>query len=108
MIVSQNRMKRASVSALIPIAGSWVAIAGEGGHRDFAAQTDQETTVLRYLRARHGHVSLERVLSGPGLAACFSALDGRGDPPPSPESIGARAAAGDAIAVDAVDEEPIQ
>ena len=44
------------------------AIATEGGHCDFAPRTDREIELLGYLRARlGGHVSYERVLSGPGL-----------------------------------------
>lgn len=90
------------VSGLVPAAGSWIPIASEGGHRDLAAQTDDERTVLRYLQARHDHVSLERVLSGPGLVACFLALGGSDDPAPSPSGIGAGAAAGEATALAAV------
>ena len=44
------------------------AIATEGGHSDFAPRTDREIELLGYLRTRlGGHVSYERVLSGPGL-----------------------------------------
>lgn len=39
----------------------------EAGHADFAARSDPEIALLRALRARFGHVSVERVLSGPGL-----------------------------------------
>lgn len=39
----------------------------EGGHADFAPRTDREIELLRFLRAEFGHVSYERVLSGPGL-----------------------------------------
>jgi glucokinase len=42
-------------------------IASEGGHADFAPRTDPETELLNYLRREFGHVSYERVLSGPGL-----------------------------------------
>jgi glucokinase len=43
-------------------------IASEGGHGDFAPQTDQEVELLKYLRERFGgHVSYERILAGPGL-----------------------------------------
>jgi glucokinase len=90
------------VSALIPAAGSWVPIAGEGGHRDFAAHTEDELALLHYLWARHDHVSLERTLSGAGLLACFLALGGSDDPAPGPASISAGAAAGDPIASAAV------
>ena len=44
-----------------------VAMASEGGHTDYAPQSDQEIELLRYLRKQFGHVSYERVLSGPGL-----------------------------------------
>jgi len=43
----------------------------EGGHCDFAPRTTCESDILDYLRARHGHVSYERVLSGPGLSALY-------------------------------------
>lgn len=50
-------------------------IASEGGHADFAPHTDREIALLRYLRQRYGgHVSYERVLSGPGLAAIYDFL----------------------------------
>jgi glucokinase len=42
-------------------------IASEGGHANFAPQTDLEVDVLNYLRKEYGHVSCERLLSGPGL-----------------------------------------
>ena len=46
----------------------------EGGHADFAPRTELETELLRYLVARFGHVSYERVLSGPGLVNVFHFL----------------------------------
>jgi glucokinase len=49
-------------------------LASEGGHADFAPRTEQEIELLRWLRARHGHVSYERILSGPGLYNVFSFL----------------------------------
>src|SRR2546425_1343057 len=42
-------------------------VASEGGHADFAPRSDCETELLGYLRREFGHVSYERVLSGPGL-----------------------------------------
>ena len=41
--------------------------ATEGGHADFAPRNDKEIALLRYLSKSFGHVSIERVLSGPGL-----------------------------------------
>ncbi|HXZ30807.1 MAG TPA: glucokinase [Terriglobales bacterium] len=45
--------------------------ASEGGHADFAPRTELEIELLRYLAARYGHVSFERVVSGPGLVNIF-------------------------------------
>jgi glucokinase len=42
-------------------------LASEGGHADFAPRDDLEIELLRHLMGRFGHVSYERVLSGPGL-----------------------------------------
>lgn len=39
----------------------------EGGHTSFAPQTELQVALLDHLRARFGHVSWERVLSGPGF-----------------------------------------
>jgi glucokinase len=61
-------------------------LASEGGHADFAPRTDQEIDLLRYLRNKFGgHVSCERVLSGPGLGNIFSFLRETGKPKPTPE-----------------------
>jgi glucokinase len=49
--------------------GAWHhPIASEGGHADFAPRNDQEIALLRYLSSKvGGHVSYERILSGPGI-----------------------------------------
>jgi glucokinase len=54
----------------------------EGGHCDFAPRNDLEIQLLKYLIARFGHVSYERILSGPGLVNVFHFLRdaGHGDP----------------------------
>ncbi|MBC8067576.1 MAG: glucokinase [Deltaproteobacteria bacterium] len=48
--------------------------ASEGGHSDFAPSTPLEDELLVHLRAIHGHVSWERVVSGPGLVAIHTFL----------------------------------
>jgi glucokinase len=57
--------------------------ASEGGHADFAPQSDLEVELYRYLHARFGHVSYERILSGPGLVNVYRFLrdTGRGTEP---------------------------
>jgi len=59
--------------------------ASEGGHADFAARNDLEIELFRWLVPRFGgHVSYERVLSGPGLVNVYTFLrdSGRGEEPP--------------------------
>lgn len=46
----------------------------EGGHADFAPNSDSEIELLRHLRGSYLHVSYERVLSGPGLHAIYDYL----------------------------------
>jgi glucokinase len=59
--------------------GREIVIASEGGHADFAPRTDAESALLDYLRRELGHVSYERVLSGPGLVNIYRFLrDTRG------------------------------
>jgi len=53
--------------------GHCSALSGEGGHVTLAPTNELESEVLRCLRARHGHVSAERVLSGFGLVNLYQA-----------------------------------
>ena len=61
-------------AALVPGPDGPIVVASEAGHVSFAPQDDEEIELLRLLRARHGHVSTERLLSGPGLLALAKAL----------------------------------
>jgi glucokinase len=49
-------------------------LASEAGHADFAPRTPLEIDLLVYLIPRFGHVSYERVVSGPGLFNIYSFL----------------------------------
>ncbi len=50
-------------------------IASEGGHCDFAPRNEREIELLKYLHQRlNGHVSYERILSGPGLFNVYQFL----------------------------------
>jgi glucokinase len=50
----------------------------EGGHTDFGPQGDLQIELLRFLKARFGHVSYERILSGPGLVNVYEFLRASG------------------------------
>lgn len=46
----------------------------EGGHADFAPRNELEAELLLSLRAEHGRVSTERIVSGPGLRNIYRFL----------------------------------
>jgi glucokinase len=46
----------------------------EGGHQDFSPLDHVEDAILAHLRTRFGRVSIERIVSGPGLANIYEAL----------------------------------
>ena len=71
--------------------------ASEGGHTDFAPQDDLQIDLLRFLEARFGHVSYERILSGPGLVNVYEFLRESGRGKESPE-LAAALQKGDAAA----------
>jgi glucokinase len=50
----------------------------EGGHTDFGPQGDLQIELLRFLKTRFGHVSYERILSGPGLVNVYEFLRDEG------------------------------
>jgi glucokinase len=62
------------VGYLVWCDGSWSVHASEGGHADFAPADPTQVGLLHRLRARHGHVSWERVVSGHGLAEAYAYL----------------------------------
>jgi len=50
-------------------------VSSEGGHADFAPQSDEEIELLCWLRSKwKGHVSYERILAGPGLTNVYQFL----------------------------------
>lgn len=55
--------------------------ASEGGHVDFAPRNQLEIGLLDYLLQRHGRVSCERIVSGPGLVNAYRYFRDRGREP---------------------------
>lgn len=61
--------------------GYYEAFPSEGSHADFAPADALQVGLLRHLAGRFGHVSYERLLSGPGLVNIFEFLrDSAGRP----------------------------
>ena len=88
------------VAHLVQAGEQWLSLPGEGGHVDFAANTEEEDAVLQVMRGELGHVSAERFLSGPGLVNLYRGLvksDGREPEPFAPKDITERALAGDCL-----------
>lgn len=83
--------------------------ASEGGHADFAPADARQAHLLERLRARHGHVSWERVASGLAMHDLYAfCCDEQGTALPAGgpfdgAAVSVRAAAGDAAADAALD-----
>ena len=78
------------IAGLVPVDQGWRPIATEGGHTSLSPLTGKEMAVWQFLRERHGRVSVERVLSGPGIVELYTALaslEGRQLEAASPEDI---------------------
>ena len=56
-------------------------VASEGGHVDFAPQTGREIELFRFLQSEYGHVSYERIISGPGILNIYKFLRDTGFAP---------------------------
>ncbi len=61
-------------AALVYERDSYYAVASEGGHSDFAPRNEEQIELWRFLNKQFGHVSVERVLSGPGLVNIYRFL----------------------------------
>ncbi|MTH45961.1 glucokinase [Intestinirhabdus alba] len=88
------------VAHLVHVDRRWISLPGEGGHVDFAPNSEEEDSILEVLRAEMGHVSAERVLSGPGLVNLYRAIvkaDGRLPENLRPKDITGRALADECI-----------
>lgn len=57
-----------------PLENSFFAIPAEGGRSSFVAVTDEEFELWNFCHRRFHHVSMERLLSGPGLQLIYEAL----------------------------------
>jgi glucokinase len=80
------------------VGGGYTPLPSEGGHSDFAARTDRELDLVRYLTRQYGRAEIEHVLCGRGLvnlsdfthqaAGCEDPASG-GKPPDMPATVSA-------------------
>ena len=78
------------MAIVLPQGDTWRVVPGEGGHVAFAPADEEQMALWSFLRERHGRVTWERVVSGPGLAAIHEFVAGVYLPP---EEIATRAQA---------------
>jgi glucokinase len=71
-------------AALVRVGGDNVVVPSEAGYTDFASRNNVEAGLRAWLAERYGHVSYERVCSGPGLADVHRYLTGES---PAPEDV---------------------
>jgi glucokinase len=62
------------VSLMIRSDGEYQVIASEGGNMDFSPHDDFDDRLIAALRRRYGHVSAERVVSGPALRDIYAVI----------------------------------
>lgn len=79
--------------------GNYAVHPSEGGHIDFAPTDALQYELFQYLQKRHGHVSCERIVSGPGLVAILEFLRDSGKGVPSAKLLAALAEADAAAAI---------
>jgi len=95
------------VASLVWSAAGWVPVSGEGGHQTFPAENERELAILERMRKGLERLSVERALSGPGLADIYRAVAasyGFSDAEHTPSEVEQLAIAGeDDMAVQALD-----
>jgi glucokinase len=62
------------MAGLVPCGDGWRAVASEGGHVAFAAETQEEFEIMRRMGDGLGRVSAERMISGPGISKVHALL----------------------------------
>ena len=80
------------MAVLVPDGAAFRPLASEGGHVEFAPQSAIELELLRFLQRDLEHVSVERVVSGPGLLRVYEFFGERAETATNPQ-LAARIAA---------------
>lgn len=92
------------VAGLVKSRHEWTPIAGEGGHVTVSPRGGKEREIVERLEQDFGHVSAERILSGPGIENLYRVLAKSRGPAPAAPEISRRAISGtDPVAVEALD-----
>ena len=65
-------------TVLLSVGGRYEPFPSEGGHADFGPRNAREDRLVRFVRARYGRVSRDRLLSGEGLRLMYDFLKAEG------------------------------
>ena len=60
------------MALMIWTGASWLPVASEGGHVDFAPTDELQVSLLQYIMKKYSRVSVERLAAGPGLLEIFN------------------------------------
>jgi glucokinase len=94
------------VAALVWTPSGWTAIPSEGGHVSFPCDTAEDFALAEKIRAGRTHLSVDRILSGPGMSSLYQAIAssrGLAADRLMPDEVLTRALGGtDAVAVEAL------
>lgn len=93
-------------AGLLNVGGSWVPVAGEGGHIDLAPMTDRDNAIWPHVERTGGRISGETLVCGSGLLRLYRAIaatDGLPAPLGTPAAVTAAAEAGEPVAREAVE-----
>ncbi len=91
------------VAGLVRCEDRWLAINSEGGHTTLPAVNPREADIIARLNRRFGHVSAERVLSGPGLVSLYATVTDTSSTARAPAEITDLAIKGDVRARETLD-----
>ncbi|MCL1926767.1 MAG: glucokinase [Syntrophorhabdaceae bacterium] len=61
-------------AALLRSTGGYLPLSSEGGHVDLAPRNEREVALMYHLKKKFGRVSVERVVSGPGIHTVYQFL----------------------------------
>lgn len=64
------------VSGLISVGDHWFPLESEGGHASYGPLTERESEIIQVIRKKLKHVSVESLVSGPGISLIYEVITG--------------------------------
>jgi glucokinase len=64
------------VSGLIAVGDHWYPLESEGGHVSYGPLSERESQIIEVVRKKLSHVSVESLVSGPGISLLYEVITG--------------------------------